>query len=200
MLRRPLFARLGLSIAASAVALFALAPALIAAGPPFPNPVDGQQVYDTAKVLDQATIARTQQRIGDIKRATGAEIAVYTQLVPGWTTTDDVPGSQALALMNQWGGPPGLRRRHRHPLRHVRGQHVPRAGVLYGGSHRGLRLGGRPPGHLRERDAARAKLCDMSAALDAAMAKSSRSPRPSTLRSCRRPASSMRWLTSVGPA
>jgi uncharacterized membrane protein YgcG len=95
---RPLAAR-----AVLAVALFlALSPALaLAAGPPFPDPVNGQAVYDTAGVLRPSTVAQVERTIADIKGRTGAEVAVYTQLVPDGVTTDGTK-AHARALMDQW--------------------------------------------------------------------------------------------------
>ena len=70
---------------AAAVAALALLPSLVlAAGPPFPDPVDNQAVYDTAGVLDAATIAKVEAAIDKIEADTGAEIVVYTQLVARW--------------------------------------------------------------------------------------------------------------------
>ena len=75
--------RRALLAAASVAALLAgLVPAVIAAGPPFPDPVDNQAVYDSAAVLKPATIAKVEAAIDRIEADTGAEIVVYTQLVP----------------------------------------------------------------------------------------------------------------------
>ena len=64
-----------------ALAALVLAPALLAAGPPFRDPVTGQSVYDRAGVLSADAVARTQATIDAIRARTGAEIVVYTQLV-----------------------------------------------------------------------------------------------------------------------
>ena len=87
---------------AATIAALALVPSLaLAAGPPFPEPVDNQAVYDTAGVLDPATIARVEAQIDQVEAETGAEIVVYTQLVDG---VDYVQAEQhAIALMDQWG-------------------------------------------------------------------------------------------------
>jgi uncharacterized membrane protein YgcG len=88
---------------AAALAALGLVPALAAAaGPPFPDPVENQAVYDTAGVLEPSTIATVEAQIDRIEADTGAEIAVYTQLV------DDGVGyvqaeQHAIALMDQWG-------------------------------------------------------------------------------------------------
>ena len=72
---------------AAAVAALGLVPSLVlAAGPPFPEPVENQAVYDTAGVLDAATIGRVEASIDRIEADTGAEIVVYTQLVPDGVT------------------------------------------------------------------------------------------------------------------
>ena len=89
-------------VAAAAVASLAIAPALVAAGPPFPAPVAGQRVYDNAGVLSKPIITLTETHIRDIETATGAQVVVYTQLVDPSTTTADAD-AQAQALMDQWG-------------------------------------------------------------------------------------------------
>jgi hypothetical protein len=88
---------------ATALAALALVPALaVAAGPPFPDPVTDQAVYDTAGVLEASTITTVEAQIDRIEADTGAEIAVYTQLVDG--NVDYVQAEQhAIALMDQWG-------------------------------------------------------------------------------------------------
>ena len=73
-----------------------------AAGPPFPDPVNGQAVYDTASVLRPATIDSLETTIDGIEARTGAEVVVYTQLVPA-STSDQAAEQQAIALMDQWG-------------------------------------------------------------------------------------------------
>ena len=73
-----------------------------AAGPPFPDPVTGQRVYDTAEVFHPATIDAAAATIRGIEDRTGAQVVVYTQLVPGDTSDSDAE-SQALALIDQWG-------------------------------------------------------------------------------------------------
>ncbi len=70
-------------------------------GPPFPNPVDGQFVYDTAGVFRPETIATVQKQIEAIRERTGAQIAVYTQIKPGVDTNE--AEQDARALMDQWG-------------------------------------------------------------------------------------------------
>lgn len=76
--------------------------AVIAAGPPFPAPVEGQAVYDEAEALRADTEQAAEAIIDGIEERTGAEIAVYTQLVPSWTSDTDAE-AHAIALMDQWG-------------------------------------------------------------------------------------------------
>ena len=73
-----------------------------AAGPPFPPPVDGQAVYDTAGILSPATIANAEATIDAIEARTAAEIVVYTQLVDYGVTTEETE-ARARALIDQWG-------------------------------------------------------------------------------------------------
>ncbi len=88
---------------AAALTAIGLAPALaLGAGPPFPDPVNNQAVYDTAGVLEASTIATVEAQIDKIEADTGAEIVVYTQLVD--RGVDYVEAEQhAIALMDQWG-------------------------------------------------------------------------------------------------
>ncbi len=93
---------------AAAAALLALAAATTAvtgvgaAGPPFPDPVTDQAVYDEAGVLTQATIDRAESIIDGIENRTGAEVVVYTQLTSDDITPDEAE-RDARALMDQWG-------------------------------------------------------------------------------------------------
>ncbi len=74
----------------------------LAYGPPFPDPVLNQAVYDEANVFREATRARVEATIDAIEERTGAEIVVYTQLVPPSTDSAEAE-RQARALMDQWG-------------------------------------------------------------------------------------------------
>ena len=88
---------------AAAVAAIGLLPALVsAAGPPFPDPVNNQAVYDTAEVLTAETKARVEAAIDKVEAETGAEVVVYTQLVPDDITESEAE-ADAIALMDQWG-------------------------------------------------------------------------------------------------
>jgi uncharacterized membrane protein YgcG len=91
-------------VAASlAVILLVVLPAAVAAaGPPFPEPVLGQAVYDEADVLRESTAERLEAVIDEIEARTGVEVVVYTQLVPYGITTGEAE-DHAIALMDQWG-------------------------------------------------------------------------------------------------
>jgi uncharacterized membrane protein YgcG len=71
-------------------------------GPPFPDPVVDQAVYDFAGVFDPATIAQAETTIDEIEARTGAEIAVYSQVVDYGVTTEETE-RRARALIDQWG-------------------------------------------------------------------------------------------------
>lgn len=79
----------------------AIAPVAMAAGPPFPAPVDDQAVYDEAGVLRPEVIGELESRIDAVEGATGAEIVVYTQVDPG--LSEDENARKALALIDAWG-------------------------------------------------------------------------------------------------
>lgn len=85
-----------------ALALMLLeAAATLAAGPPFPDPVNDQAVYDTAEMLSAGTEERLEQLIDGIESRTGAEIVVYTQ--PDSDISEDDNLGKAKALIDQWG-------------------------------------------------------------------------------------------------
>ena len=84
------------------VAMSALAGATIAARPPYPPPVNGQRVYDTAGVLSPRTIAQVEEMSRRIEARTGAQVVVYTQLKPE-SATPELAERDALALIDQWG-------------------------------------------------------------------------------------------------
>ena len=87
-----------------AVASLASAAANVApaAGPPYPEPVNGQRVYDYAGILPSAAIASAEASIKAIETRTGAQVAVYTQIKPESDTLDKA-NADARALMDQWG-------------------------------------------------------------------------------------------------
>jgi uncharacterized membrane protein YgcG len=72
------------------------------AGPPYPPPITGQRVYDTAGVFSPAVIATAEGRIRTIEDRTGAQIVVYTQVKPESDTTE-LAQADADALGTQWG-------------------------------------------------------------------------------------------------
>ena len=86
----------------SALALLALTPLLaLAAGPPFPDPVEDQSVYDTAGMLSPAAISQIEALIDDMEAEVGAEMVVYTQDVSD--ISEDQNFENARALVDQWG-------------------------------------------------------------------------------------------------
>jgi uncharacterized membrane protein YgcG len=72
-------------------------------GPPFPEPVEDQAVYDFAGVLDGSTVLRAEQIIDAIEAQTGAEIVVYTQGLGRDGITTAEAEADAAALMDEWG-------------------------------------------------------------------------------------------------
>ena len=89
-------------VAVLVVAGFLVTAGIVAAvGPPYPGPVDGRRVYDTAGALSAETVQRAEQIIRALETRTGAQIAVYTQVKPG--VDSDTTESDARALMDQWG-------------------------------------------------------------------------------------------------
>ena len=96
--------RLGMLVAAAwALALAVGGPAaLLAAGPPFPDPASGVAVYDEADVFSPATEAEAELIIDAIEARTGVEIVVYSQVVDYGVTTAEAE-QHAIALMDQWG-------------------------------------------------------------------------------------------------
>lgn len=85
-----------------ALLLLALAATVtLAAGPPFPDPVNGQAVYDTADMLSPETEAVLEDRIDAIESDTGAEIVVYMQ--HDTDISEDENLAKAGALIDQWG-------------------------------------------------------------------------------------------------
>ena len=77
-------------------------PRSAAAGPPFPDPVDRQRGLRHGGRPPRRTIAAAR---GDDRRdrgRTGAEVVVYTQLVPSSDTPEEAE-QDAIALIDQWG-------------------------------------------------------------------------------------------------
>jgi uncharacterized membrane protein YgcG len=102
--RRPLAGPLAtlLSVVALAVGL-ALPSVAAAAGPPFPDPVDGQAVYDTAELFSAETRQQAELIIDAIESQSKAEVVVYTQALGRDDITSEEAESHARALMDQWG-------------------------------------------------------------------------------------------------
>jgi uncharacterized membrane protein YgcG len=73
------------------------------AGPPFPEPVDGQAVYDYAGIFKSSTVTQAEQIIDAIEAQTKAEIVVYTQALGRDDITPEEAASQAADLMDEWG-------------------------------------------------------------------------------------------------
>lgn len=71
-------------------------------GPPFPEPVNGQAVYDYAGILSADAIVKAESTIDAIEARTGAEVVVYTQDSGTSPSTADTE-VKARALMDQWG-------------------------------------------------------------------------------------------------
>ncbi len=71
------------------------------AGPPYPDPVLGLAVYDTAGLFSATTIASVETTIDRVEERTGAEVVVYTQVKPGATT--ESTEQDAIDLIDQWG-------------------------------------------------------------------------------------------------
>ena len=71
-------------------------------GPPYPDPVNNQAVYDYAGILSSTTIVSAESTIDAIEARTGAEVAVYTQVKPESDTIDKA-NADAAALIDQWG-------------------------------------------------------------------------------------------------
>ena len=67
----------------------------------FPDPVNGQAVYDPAGALDPVTEQALEAQIDDIERRSAAEIVVYVQ-VDG-SATEESNQAAARALLDQWG-------------------------------------------------------------------------------------------------
>ena len=72
-------------------------------GPPFPEPVEGQAVYDFAGILSSDTIVEAEALIDTIEARTAAEVAVYTQDAGYYDIGMDETEARARALIDQWG-------------------------------------------------------------------------------------------------
>ncbi len=99
---RPIPAAFVVALLVVVAALSLTATASLAAGPPYPDPVAGQRVYDTAGVLSSQTIQQAESIIAGIEQRTGAQAVVYTQVKPESSTPSDAE-RDAAALIDQWG-------------------------------------------------------------------------------------------------
>ena len=102
--------RLGKVLAVAGVGWLAIAGAVAAVGvgwlaipgPPFPDPILDQAVYDYAAVFSTSTETSAEATIDMIESRTGAEIVVYSQVQQFEPTTEEAL-DHARALMDQWG-------------------------------------------------------------------------------------------------
>ncbi len=98
----------GVALVVAPLLLLAAAAGSFAAGPPYPDQVPNQWVYDEAGVFQRATIDSAERTIATIRGRTGVEIVVYTQVKPE-SDTPDLAEADADALGTQWGiGQKGL--------------------------------------------------------------------------------------------
>lgn len=72
-------------------------------GPPYPEPIRDQAVYDYAGVLRSETITQAEQVVDAIESQTGVEVVVYTQAMGRDDLTTEEAESDAAALMDEWG-------------------------------------------------------------------------------------------------
>jgi uncharacterized protein len=97
--------RLG-AVLAIAILTALLAAAQVAAappaGPPYPDAVAGQRVYDYAGIFSPAAITEAESIIAGIDARSGAQVTVYTQIKPESDTLDKA-NADARSLMDQWG-------------------------------------------------------------------------------------------------
>jgi len=106
---QPAMARATKLLLAVAAALLLGSPTVLAAspvpsvGPPFPDPIDGQAVYDYAGIFSEDARTKAEGIIDAIEAQTKAEIAVYTQGLGRDDITPDEAETDAVALMDQWG-------------------------------------------------------------------------------------------------
>ncbi len=69
-------------------------------GPPFPQPIDGESVYDNAGAFAADTLDNARGLITEAESATGATIVVYTQVKPSVSRL--IAAADASALLSQW--------------------------------------------------------------------------------------------------
>src|SRR6185503_19245970 len=97
-------AALSAAVVTFTIAVGLVLPALVAAaGPPYPDPVDGQAVYDTAELFSVEARDQAESIIDAIESQTKAEVVVYTQSLGRDDITTEEAEGHAQALMDQWG-------------------------------------------------------------------------------------------------
>jgi uncharacterized membrane protein YgcG len=97
-------AALSAAVVTFTIAVGLVLPALVAAaGPPYPDPVDGQAVYDTAELFSAEARDQAESIIDAIESQTKAEVVVYTQALGRDDITTEEAEGHAQALMDQWG-------------------------------------------------------------------------------------------------
>jgi uncharacterized membrane protein YgcG len=103
-LRRALRAALAVGV----LVLLLVGAAARAADTNFPDPTQGQHVYDTASALSGGTRHNVEQILDDLKDRSGANVVMYTQ-VSASDRTPDATRLDGKALLDQWkvGGPDG---------------------------------------------------------------------------------------------
>jgi uncharacterized membrane protein YgcG len=99
----PLFAATLWLAALAAGPVAGASPSPPAAGPPFPEPIDGQAVYDYAGILTSTTESQAEAIVDAIEERTGAEVVVYTQAAGEYGLTTEETEAKARALIDQWG-------------------------------------------------------------------------------------------------
>lgn len=98
---RAAFLLRAVAVLAVALGVAGAGPAL-AVGPPFPDPVEAQAVYDGVGIFSPQAVDEAEAIIDVIEERTAAEVVVYTQLVE-WGVTTEETESRARALIDQWG-------------------------------------------------------------------------------------------------
>lgn len=83
------------------VALALVAGVAIAIGPPYPEPVEDQAVYDGADLLSPDVETALEAQIDEVEARSGAELVIYTE--HNTNITEDENLENARTLMDQWG-------------------------------------------------------------------------------------------------
>ncbi len=96
-------AAIGWLLAVAAGGAMAADPSAPPAGPPYPEPVDGQAVYDFADIFSPSTVQHAEQIVDAIDAQTKAEVVIYTQALGRDDITTEETEQHAVALMDEWG-------------------------------------------------------------------------------------------------